>query len=561
MAIGRARRAVLLSFVATMALAPWAPAHAAQSKDPVVDAAVQVTTDPGSGRGHAIPVMAMDPRDPATLVIADTDAYTSRCSVHVSRNSGLTWALATQPQTPADWPGCGFADTGPVADLAFAPDGTLYYAFSAFQPTTYQQRIYLSRSSDLGVTWDTTALPRIGPDPAARQFGADAMPSIVIDRKDPSLVYVSWWSNNGIWNMPESITGSSGSIWCRLVDNKAVARPWLSVSHDGGGTFSAPVDMAPGIGHCTTEPYLTQGTDGTLMAVLGESTRSNDPGTAPPAHLYFSSSTDQGRTFTVTPVHTQSGTTDGNAATSTSDWLSGPSPAVDPKTGAVYVTWEEMGIGVPQILFARSVDNGKTWSQPTKVNDVDPKRDWDFSDQMPTMGVAPNGRIDIAWYDYRNDPTYKAGDTRNGFQDVYYASSTDGGRTWSKNRPLNDRIIDRRFGPRRTGGIYGPLGVVSTDDAAYVAWDDTRNGNDQNGNQDIYFTRARYASAADVFGGTARSGVSPWVAGLLGAAIAVAVGGLVVITVASNLRQRTPPGAPPTTSVPTPSPSREAPVP
>ena len=62
------------------------------------------------------------------------------------------------------------------------------------------------------------------------------------------------------------------------------------------------------------------------------------------------------------------------------------------------------------ILFARSVDNGKTWSAPTKVNDVDPKRDWDFSDQMPTMGVAPNGRIDVAWYDYRNDPTFKAGD-------------------------------------------------------------------------------------------------------------------------------------------------------
>jgi hypothetical protein len=535
------RLSLLVALAATVALAPWTPAGAASPKDPEIDAAVQVTTDQGSGRGHAIPVMAMDPRDHATLVVAESDAYTSRCAVHVSRNAGLTWSLATQPTTPPDWPGCGFADTGPVADLAFAPDGTLYYAFSAFQPSTYQQRIYLSRSSDLGVTWDTTALPRIGPNPSARQFGADAMPSIVIDKNDPNLVYVAWWSNNGIWNMPESITGSSTSIWCRLVDNKAVARPWLSVSHDGGGTFTDPVDMAPGIDLCTTEPYLTQGKDGSVMAVFGESTRTLTAGAAPPAHLYFSISHDQGHTFAVTPVHTQSGTTDGNAATSTSDWLSGPSPAVDPKSGAVYVTWEEMGTGVPQILFARSVDDGKTWSAPTKVNDVDPKRDWDFSDQMPTMGVAPNGRIDVAWYDYRNDPTFKQGDTRNGFQDVYYASSVDGGRTWSKNRPLNDRLIDRRFGPRRTGGIYGPLGLVSTNDAAYVAWDDTRNGNDQNGNQDIYFTRARYASAADVFGGSKQSGVSPWVAGLLGAAIAVAIGGLVVVTAAQDLRRRIPP--------------------
>jgi hypothetical protein len=240
----------------------------------------------------------------------------------------------------------------------------------------------------------------------------------------------------------------------------------------------------------------------------------------------------------VTPVHTQSDPADGRASTSTSDWLSGPSPGVNPKTGDLYVTWEELGQGVPQILFARSTDNGRTWSQPKKVNDGDPKRDWDFSDQMPTLNVAPDGRIDIAWYDYRNDATYKEGDTRNGFQDVYHASSTDGGVTWSKNRRLNDRPIDRRFGPRRTGGIYGPLGLVSTNETAYVAWDDTRSGNEQTGDQDIYFTRVRYAPAAEVFGGEVSAGISPWVAGLLGAAIAVAIGGLVVVIGAQDIRRR-----------------------
>ncbi|MDQ3898220.1 MAG: glycoside hydrolase [Actinomycetota bacterium] len=532
------RLSYLLALAAAVALVPWASAGAAPLKQPEVDGAVQVTSDLGSGRGHATPVLAMHPDDPQTLVLAEGDAYTSRCMVHVSRNGGLTWSNATQPQTPPDWPGCGFAVTGALADLAFAPDGTLYYAFSAFQPTTYQQRIYLARSSDLGMTWTTTALPRIGPNPARREFGADAMPSIVVDRDDPTLVYVAWWSNNGIWNMPESITGASGSIWCRLVENRGLARPWLSVSHDGGATFSDPVDMAPGIGHCTTEPYLTQGKDGAILAFFGEATRTLEEGKAPPAHLYFSASTDQGKTFTVTPVHTQSGPADGRASTSTSDWLSAPSPGVDPKTGAIYVTWEEMGQGTPQILFARSTDKGKTWSEPVKVNDVDPKRDWDFADQMPTLGVAPNGRIDVAWYDYRNDPTFKEGDTRNGFQDVYYASSTDGGRTWSKNRPVNDRIIDRRFGSRRTGSIYGPLGLVSTDKAAYVAWDDTRNGNEQNGNQDIYFTRVRYVAPAEVFAGRPDNGMSPWVAGLLGASIAVALGGLIVVIGAQDLRRR-----------------------
>jgi hypothetical protein len=72
-----------------------------------------------------------------------------------------------------------------------------------------------------------------------------------------------------------------------------------------------------------------------------------------------------------------------------------------------------------------------------------------------------------------------------------------------------------------------------------VAWDDTRNGNDQNGNQDIYFTRVRYAPAAEVFAvASAGSGMSPWVAGFLGAAVAVALGGLIVVIGAQNLRSR-----------------------
>ncbi|MFN2608702.1 MAG: hypothetical protein ABR511_12575 [Acidimicrobiales bacterium] len=525
-------------------------AAAAAATSPRVDAAVQVTADPGAGRGHATPALAVSPTDPQTLVEADSDAYSSRCGVHVSRDGGLSWSEAAQPTTPPDWPGCGFADTGVIADLAFAPDGTLYYAFSGFQPTTYQQRIFLARSTDLGITWDTTALPRIGPDPAAHQFGADAMPSIVVDRTDPQRVYVSWWSNNGIWNMPEAITGSSTSIWCRLVDNRALARPWLAVSADGGKTFGGPVDMAPGVDQCTTEPYLAQAKDGSLLAFFGQSTRGTDPGKAPPAHLFLSTSRDHGRTFTVNPIHTQSGPADGKSATSTSDWLSAPSPGVDPKTGNVYVAWEELGTGVPQILSMRSGDGGRTWSAPVKVNDGDPKRDWDFPEEFPTLGVAPDGRVDVAWYDWRNDPTYKDGATDGGLQDVYHASSTDGGRTWSKNAKLNDRAIDRTFGPRPTGSIDGPLGLVSTDRAVDVAWDDTRNGNPTTAAQDIYFTRVRYAPAAEAFGGKrAGTGTSPWAAGLLGAAAALFVVGLVFLIVTSGERRRSS-GAAPTAAPP-----------
>src|SRR5437763_4674612 len=103
---------LVLSSAVVAGLVLSSPASAATLKQPDVDAAVQVTTDVGAARGHATPAMAQDPTDPLTLVIADTDAYASRCGVSVSRDGGLSWSAATQPQTPPDWPGCGFAVTG-----------------------------------------------------------------------------------------------------------------------------------------------------------------------------------------------------------------------------------------------------------------------------------------------------------------------------------------------------------------------------------------------------------------------------------------------------------------
>lgn len=551
------RLAIVFASVIGLAVLSQATAPAETLKAPEVDGAVQVTADVGAARGHVTPALAQDPRDPQTLVIAEADAYSSRCMVHVSRNGGLTWTPATQPQPDPAWQGCGYAVTGVIADLAFAPDGTLYYAWSAFQGSTFQTRIYVARSNDLGRTWETTALPRIGPDPAKREFGMDAMPSIVVDRGDPSKVYVAWWSNNGSWNLPATISGADASVWCRLVDNRILSRPWIAASRDGGRTFGAAVDMAPGVDQCTTEPYITQAKDGAILAFFGQSTRTAEAGKAPPAHLFFSVSRDQGKTFTAKAIHEQSGPADGAASTSTSDWLSAPSPGVDVDSGAIYVAWEELGAGVPKILFRRSTDNGATWGEPVKVNDVDGKRDFDFVDEFPTLAVAPNGRIDVAWYDYRNDPVFKEGDRRNGFQDVYYASSTDGGKSFAKNLRVNDRAIDRRFGPRRQGSIDGPLGLASSDTAAFIAWDDTRNGNEANAAEDIYFTRVRHAAAAEVFGGKTGSGTSPWAAAFLGAAVALAVAGLIIV-VAMLAGRRTPPstpGATPTPSKPASEPS------
>ena len=164
------------------------------------------------------------------------------------------------------------------------------------------------------------------------------------------------------------------------------------------------------------------------------------------------------------------------------------------------------------------------------------------------MAVAPNGRIDVAWYDYRNDPTYVAGAKTNNFQDVYYTYSVDAGHTWAPNMKLTDRLIDRSFGPSNQGGIRGPVGIASRDGAAYVAWDDTRNGNATNATQDIYFTRARLDAPNQLFASSKGTSAAAWT--FVGLAIGLGIAGLAMALGFSVMRRGPAEAAPLRTAAP-----------
>jgi hypothetical protein len=124
------------------------------------------------------------------------------------------------------------------------------------------------------------------------------------------------------------------------------------------------------------------------------------------------------------------------------------------------------------VFFARSTNRGATFSAPVRINDFGPN----FYHWMGAIAVAPNGRIDVFWYDTRSNPN-------NQYSELYYSSSSDGGLTWTPNR-----VVSAPFNPslgypqQNKMGDY--MGVISLNDATYVAYSATFNAE-----EDIYFLR------------------------------------------------------------------------
>lgn len=538
---------VALLVVAALGAVPAAGQEDGPSGDVDVDGAVQVTANPNPARGHLAPAVAVNPRDKRVLAIAEGDAFGGGCSLHVSVDQGLSWRQASTPEVDERWSRCTFQNLGTLADVAFASDGTLYFGFNGYDPGTYEGQVFLARSNDLGETWETTELPGVERDVDNGEFGIDALPSIAVDPNDPDRVHVAWSSNWGSWTLRPEVRQGQDYYW------DIVMRPYVATSTDGGASFSAPVNLLEdenlwlreGLEAVKTPPRALAGNDGEVYVIFGERTgaepREEPEGDAPPTSIYLTVSRDGGATYEGQRIYTEPDPVDRGTA-----FLWPARGAIDRNNGNLYVVWEQVSnAGQPvSILMMRSTDGGDTWSEPTVVNDVEPPRKFTYMEFFPEVSVAPNGRVDIAWYDARNDPTVEPDEEMGGnnFHDVYYTYSTDEGQTWAPNVRITDRLIDRRIGPFDTGDIQGTLGVASTDQGAYIAWDDSRNGSPETQSQDIYFTRARLAETDSFFGaGAAGEPDGRFLAGAMGAGVALLVGGLLLLLMVATVgRTRAP---------------------
>ncbi len=546
----RRRGAFVLATAAGLSLLAMLGGGAGAASVPQLTQPVQVTKgDVDPGRTYTSPSIAVDPENPLNVVMGFVEARTRRCGLMRSADGGTTWKRLDASPSTATFPFC-FVISGNVdmIPVAFGRNHTLYYALSGYDDgdggvNNGNVSVLLGRSDDLGDSWKTTvvrsARGKQPPDTETSRPVSDLAVDTHSGKED--VVYVTWRA--------EYRTTTAPNLQPRL--------PQVSVSTDGGKTFADPVNVAapawanaatradalkttttlPGSPTTTappagsraaqpdqpvnfggSNPSLTVDDKGNLYVAWV--THSSNITPAPVPAIWLSTSTDHGKTYTASAVTAfQQGMS--TFGTQRLRW----SPQGGP-SGTLHLVYE--GTANPTIAnatdayYQRSTDGGKTWSPGKALNDDDPKGL--AYQNSPNLAIAPDGRVDVVWWDARNDPGVRS-------HDVYYSSSSDAGMTWSKNMRLTTQLVDRRIGIWGNGfDVSVPPGIASTNKFAVVGWDDTRNGTQLTQTQDLFTTDVQYAN---VGGGTSKAAKVA-----LAAVGAVGVVGLVLLLVSTINRRR-----------------------
>ncbi len=505
------KRAPVFATAALVASAVAASAAGASQPKPInkpfVTDSVQVTADPSAVRAHTSPQIARSPRT-GELVIVEGDLRGTRaCNVFVSTNDGRSWSPGGEPLR-APFTDCAFkADWGPYATMAFDRDGVLYMAIEASDPKVFVENrpdvprhLFLARSTDSGRTFQTSTVytaPAGNPDK-----GINKGATVAVDQKDPRNVYVGW---------------RQGNFGAPTVQEKLKTN--VAASTDGGRTWGAPVEVSDSRGG--DFPWLAVTPDGILHVVTWTRVWPVPPTGQlnPVRELFHVSSSDHGKTFaprtTIDPGNQQH--------------EHPPVIASDPRTGALYVAWSAQpdannqvaGYQAPlNVYFRSSADGGKTWSDKLTLNDNLPGT---ANAIDPGISVAPNGRIDVGWYDSRQNPKPLAQRTETGLNDVYATFSVDGGRTFVANIRVSDRSADRSIGVWANNIDQRlDVGVASSDDSAYFVWSDTRNNNPNFQPEDIYMASVKLYGDEPIALGRGDKGTPAWL--VLGAGLAFGMG-------------------------------------
>ena len=407
------------------------------------------------------PEVASNPTNAANLVVADKiDSPTYSCALNVSFDGGGHW---TQTPIPVSTVG-GHTPECYAPDASFGADGTLYVSYVTLAGrANAPHAAWVVTSRDGGQTLSHPLATPLGPDAFQVRVAADPRVS--------GRVYLVWLKAS-----PPLVLYGFGST----------ANPIEVIrSDDGAQHWNSPVQVSASSRTRVIAPAVAFGPQDQLYVLYldlqsdtldysGASGGNAGPPYSGQWQLALARSIDQGATWTQSTVG--SVVPDRRFIVYTPPF---PSLAVDPHSGEVYVAFETGHGGASDVVEWRLASGSSTWSGPLRVNDT-PASD-NTAQYLPKVAVAPDGRVDIVYYDRRADPT-------NVLNEVSFQSSYNDGATFTHHLTLSDRPFSSRIGfgaDRGLADLGGTLGLISTNRRAMAVWADTRAGTTVTLKQDI----------------------------------------------------------------------------
>lgn len=282
-------------------------------------------------------------------------------------------------------------------------------------------------------------------------------------------------SQNGVWGDPVTIVDTAGNWYYLHLSNPAqgswIDRIVCQKSTDGGQTWNDGSYM--GLNGSKAQDKQWAVIDWTNNNMYVTWTQFDDYGSSnvnDKSVILFSKSTDEGETWSDALKINE---VDGNCIDS-DETTEGAVPAVGPN-GEVFVAWA----GPAGLVFDRSLDQGETWLE----NDIfisDFPGGWDYAiPGISRCNGLPITVCDLSGGENHGNIYVNWTDQRNGTDDtdVWIVRSEDGGDTWTDPIRVNDDAPGKHQ-------FFTWMSVDQATGYLWFVWYDRRDYNDTN--TDVY---------------------------------------------------------------------------
>ena len=416
--------------------------------------------DPIDISAHNSPTVARNPANGANLVVANRiDSPRFSCALHVSYDGGGHWS-----QVPIPVPPGGRQTKCYAPDVTFGADGKMYVSFVTLKGrANTPNAAWLVTSSDGGETLSNPVKTPLGP--------LSFQVRLTADPAEPGRLYLTWLKASDVGLYRFSAPGNPINV-ARSDNGGASWEPPVRVSNPARGRVLAP-SAATGPRGELYVLFLDLGQD--TLDYEGAHEGRGGPPYPGPWQLVLARSQDRGQTWQESVVEDRLTPTERFIAFTPPF----PSVAVDHASGRVYAGFQDGGLGDADVSVWALERGADRWEGPVRVNDT-PRGD-ETAQYLPKLAVAPDGRLDVAYYDRRADRA-------NVMNEVSLQSSFDEGESFLPRTRLSERAFSSRIGygsERGMPDLGSRLGLVSTDSRALAVWGDTRAGTRASNKQDI----------------------------------------------------------------------------